>query len=52
MSSTVRHAALEILRKIRSQRLDLANAQAEIRPRLVDKRDRALATEIVVGTLR
>ena len=52
MSSTVRHAALEILRRVQAQRLDLANAQAQIRPRLVDKRDRALATEIVIGTLR
>ena len=52
MSSTVRHAALQILRTVQAQRLDLANALAQIRPKLIDKRDRALVTEIVVGTLR
>jgi 16S rRNA (cytosine967-C5)-methyltransferase len=52
MSSAVRYAALEILRKVQVQRLDLANAQAEIRAGLIDKRDRALVTEIVIGTLR
>tara|TARA_B100001123_G_scaffold437934_1_gene571682 strand:+ start:12646 stop:14001 length:1356 start_codon:yes stop_codon:yes gene_type:complete len=52
MRSTVRHAALEILRKVQAQRLDLANAQAQIRPKLIDERDRTLVHEIVVGTLR
>ena len=52
MRSTVRHAALKVLRKVQTQQLDLANAQAQIRPRLTDRRDRALVHEIVVGTLR
>ena len=52
MRSTVRHAALKVLRKVQTQQLDLANAQAQIRPSLTDRRDRALVHEIVVGTLR
>ncbi len=52
MTAPARRAALRILRDINAERADLPHAQARVRPTLSDRRDRALATEIVVGTLR
>ena len=52
MTAPARRAALRVLRDIHTARADLPHAQARVRPTLPDARDRALATEIVVGTLR
>ena len=52
MIPSARHAALVILRDVRTGKLDLSSAQARVRSRLSDPRDRALVTEIVAGTLR
>ena len=52
MTAPARRAALRVLRDIHTERADLPHAQARVRPTLSDQRDRALATEIVVGTLR
>ena len=52
MTAPARRAALRALRDIHTGRADLPHAQARVRPTLSDERDRALATEIVVGTLR
>jgi 16S rRNA (cytosine967-C5)-methyltransferase len=47
-----RVAAYETLRAVESGRTDLPSALARARSRLNDERDRALAGEIAVGTLR
>jgi len=47
-----RVAAYETLRAVESGRADLPSALARARSRLDDERDRALAGEIAVGTLR
>jgi 16S rRNA (cytosine967-C5)-methyltransferase len=47
-----RVAAYETLRAVESGRADLPSALARARSRLDDERDRALAGEITVGTLR
>ena len=52
MTAPARSAALRALRDVNTGRSDLARAQAQTRESLSDPRDRALATEIVTGTLR
>ena len=52
MTAPARRAALRVLRDVHAGRADLPHAQAQVRPTLSDQRDRGLATEIVVGTLR
>ena len=52
MTSPARRAALRVLRDVHSGRRDLPTAQTGVRAELEDSRDRALATEIVLGTLR
>ena len=52
MTAPARRAALRVLRDVHTERADLPHAQASVRPTLSDQRDRALVTEIVVGTLR
>ena len=52
MTAPARRAALRVLRDIHAGQVDLAHAQARARQDLPDTRDRALATEIVTGTLR
>ena len=52
MIAPARVAAYEILRAIELTRTDLGSALASHRARLDDERDRALAGEIVTGTLR
>jgi 16S rRNA (cytosine967-C5)-methyltransferase len=52
MIAPARRAAYEVLRLTESGRTTLPGAIARIRPQLTDERDRALATEIVTGTLR
>jgi len=52
MTAPARRAALRVLREVHTGRADLPHAQARVRSTLSDRRDRALATEIVVGTLR
>ncbi|MEW5980829.1 MAG: 16S rRNA (cytosine(967)-C(5))-methyltransferase RsmB [Acidobacteriota bacterium] len=52
MIGPARQAAHAILRAIHSRPLDVATALERERGRLLDERDRALATEIVLGTLR
>jgi len=47
-----RTAAFTALRDINAGRLDLPAALAHVRPALQDERDRALATDLVTGTLR
>jgi 16S rRNA (cytosine967-C5)-methyltransferase len=47
-----RTAAFAALRDVNSGRADLPAALAAVRPTLPDERDRALATELVTGTLR
>jgi 16S rRNA (cytosine967-C5)-methyltransferase len=47
-----RVAAYETLRAVESGRADLPSALARARSRLDDERDRALASEIAVGTVR
>jgi 16S rRNA (cytosine967-C5)-methyltransferase len=47
-----RLAAYEVLRAVSSGRLDLPAALSQVRSRLPDERDRALAGEIATGTLR
>ena len=51
MTAPARRAALRVLRDVHTERADLPHAQARVRLTLSDERDRALATEIVVGTL-
>jgi 16S rRNA (cytosine967-C5)-methyltransferase len=47
-----RVAAFHALREVATSRLTLADALARSRARLADERDRALAADIVTGTLR
>ena len=52
MTAPARIAAYHALRAIADERADLPSALAHGRVHLSDERDRALATEIVTGTLR
>ena len=52
MIALARLAAFEVLRAVDAGRQDLPSALAQVRPRLTDERDRALAGEIATGTLR
>jgi 16S rRNA (cytosine967-C5)-methyltransferase len=52
MTAPARTAAYHALRAIAAERADLPTALAESRRHLPDERDRALAAEIVSGTLR
>lgn len=52
MTAPARQAALRVLRDVHTGRHDLPTSQAVSRAALADPRDRALATEIVLGTLR
>lgn len=52
MISPARRAAYDVTRAVETGRLDLAAALAVIRDAVSDTRDRALATDIAVGTQR
>ena len=52
MTAPARTAAYHALRAIAGERADLPSALAKSRQHLSDERDRALAAEIVTGTLR
>ncbi len=52
MIAPARLAAFEVLRAVASRRFDLGSALARARQHLKDERDRALAGEIAIGTLR
>jgi 16S rRNA (cytosine967-C5)-methyltransferase len=52
MIAPARVAAFEALRAVASARHDLPAALALVRPTLTDERDRALANDLVTGTLR
>ena len=52
MVAPARAVALETLRRVHTGREDLASSLERGRLRLADERDRALAAEIVLGTLR
>jgi len=52
MIAPARTAAFHALRAIAAQRVDLPAALVRARTQLADERDRALAAEIVTGTLR
>ena len=52
MIAPARLAAYEVLRAVNAGRSDLPGALAQVRSRLADERDRALAGEIATGTLR
>ena len=52
MIAPARTAAFTALREIAAGRLDLPSALAQVRPTLTDERDRALATDLVTGTVR
>lgn len=52
MIALARRAALDALRQIDDERLDMGEAVARARKPLTDERDRALLLEIVSGTLR
>lgn len=52
MIAPARSAALDALRLIDEERLDMGEAVARVRKPLADERDRALLLEIVSGTLR
>lgn len=52
MIAPARTAAFTALRDINARRADLPAALASVRPTLPDERDRALATDLVTGTLR
>jgi len=52
MIAPARAAAFTALRDVDAGRLDLPAALAHVRPALQDERDRALATDLVTGTLR
>jgi 16S rRNA (cytosine967-C5)-methyltransferase len=52
MAAPARAAALETLRRVHTGRADLAAAIERGRTRLADERDRALAAEIALGTVR
>ena len=52
MIAPARTAALDALRAVRAGRVDLPAALVHSRGRLTDERDRALAADIITGTLR
>jgi 16S rRNA (cytosine967-C5)-methyltransferase len=52
MTAPARTSAYRALQTIATQRADLPSALANSRQRLADERDRALAADIVTGTLR
>lgn len=52
MIAPARTAAFSALRDVNAGRADLPAALAAVRPTLQDERDRALATDLVTGTLR
>ena len=52
MIAPARTAAFAALRDVNAGRADLPAALAAVRPTLPDERDRALATDLVTGTLR
>jgi 16S rRNA (cytosine967-C5)-methyltransferase len=52
MISPARTATYDILRRLATGRADLATAVPQVRDALKDERDRALATDIAVGTVR
>ena len=52
MIAPARTAAYTALREVSGGRVDLPAALAAVRPTLQDERDRALATDLVTGTLR
>jgi 16S rRNA (cytosine967-C5)-methyltransferase len=52
MISPARVAAFDALGEVASAKSDLPRALASVRPRLSDERDRALAADLVTGTLR
>jgi 16S rRNA (cytosine967-C5)-methyltransferase len=52
MIATARSAALNGLRGVAARRVDLPAALVQARAHLTDDRDRALATDIITGTLR
>ena len=52
MIAPARTAAFAALRDVNAGRADLPAALASVRPALQDERDRALATDLVTGTLR
>lgn len=52
MIAPARTAAFTALRDVNAGRADLPAALAAVRPTLADERDRALATDLVTGTLR
>ena len=52
MIAPARVAALDALRQIDAERLDMGEAVARVRKPLSDERDRALLLEVVSGTLR
>jgi 16S rRNA (cytosine967-C5)-methyltransferase len=52
MIAPARMAAFTALRDVNAGRADLPAALASVRPALQDERDRALATDLVTGTLR
>jgi 16S rRNA (cytosine967-C5)-methyltransferase len=52
MIGAARTAAFSALCDVNTGRLDLPAALAHVRPTLQDERDRALATDLVTGTLR
>ena len=52
MIAPARLAAYEVLRAVSRGASDLSGALAQVRSRLADERDRALAGEIATGTLR
>jgi 16S rRNA (cytosine967-C5)-methyltransferase len=52
MIAPARTAAFAALRDVNAGRADLPAALAVVRPTLQDERDRALATDLVTGTLR
>ena len=52
MTAPAREAAYRVLRNVHTGRKNLPQAQAEVNKKLSDPRDRALASEIALGTLR
>ena len=52
MIAPARTAAFAALRDINSGKMDLPSALAAVRPTLTDERDRGLAADLVIGTLR
>lgn len=52
MIAPARIAAYEVLRRVSGGQTELATALARLRDALTDERDRALATDIAVGTMR